>query len=169
MYDEIIDAVIEKEGRTFTNRPNDRGGPTKFGITQRTLSAYLGRQASIEEVKNLTEPDARRIYTDLFIERPRFDEIEDADLQLVIIDIGVHSGPPRAARFLQKELGLKADGIVGPITLGAANHPDLDVEQFINAVTIRRINFLGRLISKDHRQAENAGGWLRRATSFFIT
>lgn len=48
--EEIIEGIIHKEGG-YVNHPNDRGGPTKYGVTQKTLSRYYGYQASIEDVK----------------------------------------------------------------------------------------------------------------------
>ena len=41
-------------------------------------------------------------------------------LDLAVFDLAVHSGPLRAVRLLQAVLGVEADGIVGPVTLGAA-------------------------------------------------
>ena len=34
----LINEIINREGRKFTNLPADKGGPTKFGITQKTLT-----------------------------------------------------------------------------------------------------------------------------------
>ena len=47
----IIDALLNVEGwPQYTNRPSDKGGPTKGGITLPALSEYLGRPATIEEL-----------------------------------------------------------------------------------------------------------------------
>jgi len=55
---DAIDEIIHTEGG-FVHHKADKGGPTNLGITQRTLSYYLGRKASIEDVKNITKETAR--------------------------------------------------------------------------------------------------------------
>ena len=57
----IIKEIIRREGG-YVNHPNDRGGPTKYGVTHKTLSRYLKREASIEDVKHMTEETAYEIY-----------------------------------------------------------------------------------------------------------
>ena len=56
--DEMIDDILRREGG-YVNHPADRGGPTNYGITQKTLSRYIGRAALTSEVKNLSEDVAR--------------------------------------------------------------------------------------------------------------
>lgn len=43
----------------YSNRKSDSGGPTKYGITHRTLAAYLGLSSvSAERVKAMTLKEA---------------------------------------------------------------------------------------------------------------
>ena len=37
--DELIEALIEREGG-YVNHPNDRGGPTNYGITEAVARAH---------------------------------------------------------------------------------------------------------------------------------
>ncbi|OCO16336.1 hypothetical protein AN684_0205915 [Klebsiella pneumoniae subsp. pneumoniae] len=37
--DQIIEGILGKEGG-YVNNPNDKGGPTRWGITQTTARAY---------------------------------------------------------------------------------------------------------------------------------
>ena len=60
--DAIIDGILDAEGRVYTNRAADRGGPTKFGITIKTLSNWRGRVADAREVELLSEAEPRSIY-----------------------------------------------------------------------------------------------------------
>ena len=119
--DEIIDGIIKAEGSTFTNDPADPGGPTKFGITQKTLGEYLGRKARVEEVKALTEQQARTIYLQLYVKGPGFDDLPDP-LRVLVIDSGVNHGQKTAAKLLQQAVNdaaphvapLVVDGVWGP-------------------------------------------------------
>ena len=58
--DRVIRLVFGHEGG-YSNHPEDPGGPTKFGITAKTLGSYrrLGRDATPEEVRGLTLAEAR--------------------------------------------------------------------------------------------------------------
>jgi lysozyme family protein len=94
---EIIEEIIRKEGG-YINHPNDRGGPTKFGVTQKTLSNYLGRPASIEDVKNMTVETASEIYERNYYKAPSIDTIPQK-LQPIVTDASVLYGPKRAIIF----------------------------------------------------------------------
>ena len=37
---DIIDEVISREGDIFTHHVADKGGPTKFGVTAKTLGVW---------------------------------------------------------------------------------------------------------------------------------
>ena len=39
-FDQLVDRVLEREGG-YVNHPDDRGGPTNYGITQRVYSDWL--------------------------------------------------------------------------------------------------------------------------------
>ena len=165
---DILDHLITAEGG-FVDHPADRGGPTKFGITQATLAEWRGRSVSVDDVAFLTDAAAREIYTGRYVLGPRFHQIADQGVRLFTIDFGVHSGPARAARFLQMAAnrmgaGLKVDGAVGPVTLGVVN--SLNPDRRLRPQISLRMVYLGRLISRDHKQASFAHGWMRRLAEF---
>lgn len=131
----LVDGILAREGG-YVNDPVDRGGPTHFGITQTTLKDYRRQvlrwtvsrsKVTTEDIRTLTQEEARAIYRTLYIEGPRFDEIADTMVRRLVVDWGVHSGQALAARRLQRavgrvlEIALKIDGIVGPKTLAAVN------------------------------------------------
>lgn len=163
--DTIISDLIRREGG-YVDRPADRGGPTKFGITAKTLGRVrrLGRDATADEVRALTEPEAREIYRTVFLDEPRFSEIRDVRLRALLVDCGVHSGPGRAAMWLQRALGVSADGVVGPATLTAV--AAAEPGRLYDRVLAQRLRHLGRLITDDRSQAEFAAGWMARCAEF---
>jgi lysozyme family protein len=124
---ELIDALIEREGG-FVNHPDDRGGPTRFGITAAVARAhgYSGAMAT------LPRDEAAAIYRRLFWLRPRFDSIarRSARIAAELFDTGVNMGPAVAVTFLQRALtalnrngsdyaDITPDGRIGPRTLSA--------------------------------------------------
>jgi lysozyme family protein len=159
-----IDAIVKREGDVFTNDPKDRGGPTKFGITQATLSWHLGRLATIEDVKNLDLATAKLIYEKRYILGPGFDKLPPGVLQSNLVDFGVMSGPQLATMHLQEVLGVPADGILGPQSLAALGTADLVA---VNKQLVqRRCLMAARLCKKDPNQLRFLIGWMTRFFSF---
>jgi lysozyme family protein len=125
--DELIDELIEREGG-YVNHPADKGGPTRFGVTEAVARAhgYGGAMAG------LPRDEAAAIYRRLYWLRPRFDQVADRAPRVAaeLFDTGVNMGPAVAATFLQRALtalnrggkdypDLTPDGRVGPVTIAA--------------------------------------------------
>lgn len=161
--DALIDDILVREGG-FVNHPADRGGPTHYGITQATLSRWRQQQVTVQDVQALTIEEARAIYRHDYIERPGFLRIPDERLRALLVDWGVHSGPQTAIRALQRVLGVRPDGVLGPVTLAALKtRPAADVY----AVVLRwRGLWLADLLQRDPQQRAFAAGWLRRLMEF---
>lgn len=161
---DIINALIEREGDEYTDDPADGGGPTKFGITRATLSEWRGAQATAEDVKKLERPEAEAIYRARYIQTPHFDAIASMELRAAVVDAGVNSGPSAAVRMLQRALGMNAiDGVLGSITLTLANAHD--GRKLAVKLCAQRVRFLGRLITDNPTQAKFAAGWMARVAS----
>lgn len=167
MIDELITEVMKAEGwDKYTNRPNDRGGPTKWGITLKAWAEWRGHDCTEDDVKAITEPQARDFYEKLYVIGPRFHHLPERIMPLVI-DCGVNHGIRRASKWLQLAVGARADGVVGPKTIEAV--------QAANPIAIHlrisasRIKLYGRLVTKDPTQAEFAWGWNNRAAKFLVT
>jgi lysozyme family protein len=159
----IIDNLLEREGG-FVNDPDDRGEATKYGITRETLSDHRGEAVSVDEVRRLTEDEARTIYREEYIEAPGYHGIHDASLQGLVVDAGVNHGPHRASRWLQRAAGVTVDGHVGPQTLVAVNEGST-LPTYLEFIRIRA-EFYGKIITNDPSQARFAHGWLRRLGEF---
>jgi lysozyme family protein len=174
---EAIDAVIEREGG-YVDRVEDRGGPTKFGVTQTTLDRARGLAlVATKSVKDLTVQGARTIYRVLYVDEPRFCVIRDPDLFELVIDRGINMNPVRAVKWLQAALGVKEDGILGPKTQAALEYAEATGRAHLiyRSVLADSVMYLGRLISKDERDADHDGktdsaefasGWLNRSAGF---
>ncbi len=125
--DDLIDELIEREGG-YVNHPADRGGPTRFGITDAVARAH-GYGGAMAE---LPRDEAAAIYRRLYWLRPRFDQVAERCPRVAaeLFDTGVNMGPAVATTFLQRALtalnrggkdfpDLIPDGRVGPATLAA--------------------------------------------------
>lgn len=171
--EKIIDAILIREGRDkFTNRPADKGGPTKWGVTLRTLSKYRGKPVTIEDVKKLGEAEARDITYSVFIVEPGFHQITDEGLRGALVDFTYLFGADDSIPALQRIVDVFADGKLGPKTANRTN--SIPARGVINQLSIERINLHARRVVEDLQarhwfdgtQAENLRGWLNRATAF---
>lgn len=161
--DDIIAQTIKIEGG-YTNNPADAGGPTKYGITQRTLSTWLGRQATIEDVQNLDMVTAIAIYKKMYFYDPGFDKLPSA-LQPQLFDIAVNSGPRKAIELLQEALGCTADGIIGPNTISLCQQ---STPGLVNQVEKLREQLYLQIVQGNPSQSIFLKGWLTRAKTFII-
>lgn len=175
----ILTDVIRAEGSEYTNHPNDRGGPTKYGITLATLSAWRGIDCAADDVRDMKEIEARKIYEARYVNEPGFDKVMQYSQPIAIelIDTGVNMGPEVPATFLQRALNafnlqasaypdLLVDGRVGPKTLDA-------LSAYIAArggqgieVMLKTLNCLqgARYIELAEQRAKNEDfvfGWIR--------
>jgi len=123
----LLDELIEREGG-YVNHAADRGGPTRFGITEAVARAH-GYGGAMAE---LPRDEAAAIYRRLYWLRPKFDEVakRSPSLAAELFDTGANMGPAVAATFLQRALtalnrngrdypDLVPDGRIGERTLQA--------------------------------------------------
>lgn len=109
----------------YTNDPDDAGGATKYGVTQKTLDDYNDAHTPlVTDVKDLTLIGAATVYQDLFWKPLQLDQIQSEWVATVIFDQAVLSGRREVVSVLQKTLGLAADGEMGPLTVSAVNRED---------------------------------------------
>lgn len=124
---DVIEALIEREGG-YVDHPSDRGGPTRWGITEQVARAYGYRG----RMQDLPRELAHDVYVDRYWKAPRFDQVSalSAVLSEELLDTGVNMGPMVATRFLQRSLNvlnrdgrawpdLAVDGVIGRMTLYA--------------------------------------------------
>lgn len=136
--DTYLPHVFAEEGG-FVDHPKDPGGATNMGITIGTLSGYLGRKATVADVKNLSRVTAAKIYRVNYWDKIHGEELP-AGVDYAVLDFAVNSGPARAAKFLQKIVGVNADGIIGVQTIRAVNA--MDPIKIINALCDNRLAWL---------------------------
>lgn len=148
-FDICLDEVLRHEGG-YADHKSDPGGATNMGITHKTLARW--RQVSPwwaldkAEVRALKRDEAARIYRSSYWDASRAGQLPSG-LDLALFDFAVNSGPVRAVKSLQSELGVAADGHIGPLTLGAIKTRIAlnGAAGLIDAFCNRRLSFLTRL------------------------
>lgn len=160
----LIDALIQREGG-YVNDPDDRGGPTKYGITLATLHDWRQEPVTAADVQALDRFEASAIYASRYFLKPGFANVRDPLLQEFLFDFGVNSGPGAAVAALQAVIGVEPDGGFGPKTLAALNAVTNDLALFF-AVKAERYEFLLRDVGRRPTDAKYAEGWSNRLDQF---
>lgn len=160
----VIDDILTREGwPQFTDQDNDRGGPSRGGITIPVLARHRGQPVTVDDLRAMKETEARAIYEQKFIKEPGFDAIQDEKLREYAIDTAVTSGAPRATRYLQYVLGLKQDAVLGPITRGAIQAAD--PKETLLRLIARRCRMIAADVQNNPKQIVYLEGWVNRATA----
>lgn len=169
--DQMIEDILRREGG-FVNHPLDRGGATNFGVTQQTLSRYLGRKASVEEVRNMSRDLAKTIYEQNYYLGPGIHRLPES-IQPFVFDSGVNHGPRRAIRFVQNVCNdagfgpIDVDGAVGPQTERVTKFAEKHMgEAFLAALIEERRNFYLLIVENNPSQEVFLRGWMNRIKEF---
>lgn len=125
-----FDHLLGIEGG-YVNDEADRGGATRFGITESVAREF----GYLDNMKDLPLNIAMKIYRKNYWNSLFLDEVAEVDYTLAyqMFDAGVNSGVSRAGKWFQRVLNvmrranrneplyneLKIDGQVGPVTSDA--------------------------------------------------
>ena len=155
--------VLKAEGG-YTNHPSDRGGPTNKGILQRGYDQYRRDNGlSSVNVRDILNTEVEFIYLHDYWLAGRCDKMP-WPVSLAHYDACVNTGLTQAARFLQRIVGTRDDGVVGPLTLGALTSALERESPGAQAARLARqsIQFYRELARRDPEQKVFLSGWLNR-------
>ena len=148
MFNTFLDAfnmLLSLEG-DYSNHPSDPGGETKYGIS---TNSYPGIN-----VKNLTINGALDIYFRDYWEAGNLSKVNDP-ICFYVFDCLVHHGMGGGAKLVQKAIGAKQDGAIGPVTRSMLN--SVDSTEFSEAILRERIEMFLKLGKREFMV-----GWLAR-------
>lgn len=147
----------------YSNRKDDLGGETMFGITKSTAKAngYTG------DMRKLTQKQAIAIYKKVFWDKSQLDEFKSHKIAFLVFDANVNHGVNSSAKILQRAINraynqseVVVDGIVGHKTTAAVNGADENV--LIFNLTAERLRFFTSI--KKTWEA-NGKGWINRVSN----
>ena len=159
-FEKIFDYLLGVEGG-YSDDKNDKGGKTKFGITEEEARKY-GYKGDMQD---LTIDFARNVYLKKYYLGNKLDKVVNDKVALSICDWAVNSGRngSKNAQIAINQLtnaNLDVDGIIGNKTLEALNSVDSDkfLEVYHN---LQRIYYKGK-VEADRTQEGFLTGWLNR-------
>ena len=160
----FFNMLIAHEGG-FTDDIHDSGnkkgdghgnqGSTMLGVTAYNWAKYTGKPAPIDVMKILTVDDVMPLYKSNYWDAIKADDLPSG-VDVSCADLCVNAGPRRASKILQKVIGAKADGKIGPKSLAAL--AAYDPTYILNRYYDERESFYRSL--KDYERYGR--GWSRR-------
>tara|TARA_R110002020_G_scaffold156437_2_gene338546 strand:+ start:2076 stop:2678 length:603 start_codon:yes stop_codon:yes gene_type:complete len=173
-FNEIIKEVLRAEGG-YVHDPDDKGGATNYGVTQQSFSDFLGREATIEEIKNMSIEDAKECYKKDFWIPSKIDRLPD-NLKHIYFDMVVNMGRKNAGKIIQQSVNtkkgstvLEVDGIVGSGTLSHVSDLTLQDVLVERAMFFANNCFDGSRFAKRTRQNKFLRGWIFHRVFHFLT
>lgn len=167
--EKLIPIILKWEGG-WSNHPSDRGGATMRGITFGTFCEWRKQkhlpEPTLEDLKGISEEEWGNIFTHFFWNRWKADKIENQSIANILVDFAWASGTTTAIRYIQKHvLGVGADGLSGPATVGAINsYPDQ--KKLFELIKQARLQFVDIIVERNPSQQVFLRGWKNRINSF---
>jgi lysozyme family protein len=156
-FDTAFALLLGHEG-DFSDHPADPGGKTRFGVTE-AVAREVGYKGDMRE---LQLDLAKRIELERYWKPIRADDLPPG-IRYAAFDAAVNSGPAQATRWLQRALGVDADGLIGPKTLAAAYAQDM------NALRLRMLAQRLRFMTNLANWPAFSRGWARRIADLMET
>lgn len=149
-FDQAFDVLLKHEGG-YSDHAADPGGKTRYGITE-AVAREVGYRGDMRDLPlNL----AKRIYRERYWDAVKAEQLP-AQVRYLVFDAAVNSGVGQAARWLQRAVGVKDDGMIGPQTLLALNQAD--PEALARRYLSQRLRFMSGLAT----WPAFGRGWARR-------
>lgn len=154
--------ILKAEGSDYTDIPGDLGGPTKYGITQKSWVKFNKDTHLI----NITEEDAKFFYLYTYWIPMRLDEIKNYKTASIIMDQAVNRGIFTVVKQVQISLAIlgllysQADGIIGDQTISALNK--VEFKEFGLAFFKASQESYIKICQANQSQLKFLLGWIRR-------
>ena len=147
----LINTPAQRKAVGYVDDPLDRGGETKFGVAANANPDL--------DISDLTWAQAKAVYYDRYWVAGGCEQL-NSRVAVLHFDGCVNHGVVRAKKFLQTSIGVKADGIIGRVTLQALAGED--PIEICNRVCDLREKFYRDIVANKPNQARFLNGWLRR-------
>lgn len=159
---ELVPFIKRWEGG-YVCDPDDLGGATNMGVTIGTYTDYRKKKGmkkpTVAELKNISDEEWMDILKTMYWDRFKADEIQSQSVANLCVDWIWCSGTT-AIKRVQKVVGAKQDGIVGPKTLSAIN--SISPLPLFGMIKSERKRFLEEICRKRPANKKFLRGWMNR-------
>ena len=168
-FDSIFTSILFREGG-YSNHQADKGGATKYGVTQGTLDFYLKRydDSFPKSVGQLKAYEAKQIYKELYWYVIQGEKILSQEMAEIILDQAINAGPEVTVKRLQNSINyvsrhkVLVDGILGKKTLSVLNHKG-NTRAICLEFVIQTQLFYAKIVRNNPSQSAFIVGWMKRS------
>lgn len=174
----LASQVYPNEGG-YADHPNDRGGKTMYGVTERTARdfGYHGQMRDFPKHCSAAKPIcADLVYTTRYIDKPGYRPMAGIEPAVFfeLVDSAVLHGPGRPSMWFQASINtlcsarLGVDGKVGPATIRAyqaCQQTQGDVNlclKMLETLDATQKRFFDRIVANNPSQRVFYRGWVNR-------
>ena len=140
-FKRALPLVLKHEGG-WADHPEDPGGATMKGVTLATFRRYVKADATKSDLRAISDDQIATVYYRHYWSAVNAPALPSG-LDYAVFDFAVNSGPSRAAKYIQRIVGVKQDGRIGPATIAAVG--EHDAADLINRLCDARMAFLKAL------------------------
>lgn len=165
--DNLTPFILKWEGG-YVHHKNDKGGATNRGVTYKTWEDYCkrkGKEASLTTLRHMTKEEWRDIFMEHSWNPWQADKIASQRVANICVDWSWMSGAGVIKR-VQKIVGVKADGAVGPQTLAAIN--GMSEDYLFALIKQARKDYYEAIVRAKPDNAVFMKGWLNRLDAISI-
>jgi len=162
-FDSALKLTLGFEGG-FSDDPDDLGGRTNFGITQKTYRAWRKFKGQApQDVSEITRQEVHDIYHEWYWIAGHCQSLPH-QIGMAHFDACVNHGTHNAARILQSAIGVRVDGKIGGVTLSAVQASVVTdgTAELLSALLFARLEFYDRIVRRNASQGKFLLGWLGR-------
>lgn len=163
-FERAFEIIVKNFEGGCVNHPNDLGGSTNFGITQKVYDEFLGEEGY--DVCLITDEEVRTIYyevyyTNRFVNANRM----TSNLATVMLDTAINFGKGNADAIFQRAFRIDQKGATnwGQLTEYSFNMLSVSKEnELARRILVERTRSRYNIIAKDPSQKVFLKGWLSR-------
>lgn len=155
---EFFPIVMKWEGGDKLHKVSgDSGGWTLFGIAYNHNKHLFN---DFNDFKDTTREEASYIaFVKYYLSCKAY--LVPHDAKLYYFDMAYNMGVNRAIKIMQECIGVKSDGVIGPITQGKMN----TVSEC--CLMMKRNSFYNKLVAQNYKFSKFIKGWLNRSKSIY--
>lgn len=157
-FDKSFALLIKSEGGYVWDK-DDSGGETNLGVTKAAWSGYLNRPIQDGEMKALTVDIVKPFYKKMYWDKVQGDELP-IGVDYAVFDFAVNAGSGQSAKFLQRAVGAKVDGVIGVGTLKLV--ASIDAQIVLSKFNDEKESFYKNIVERKPEQVKFLKGWLAR-------